>query len=1265
MPRSADYYQNQNQSPASLPVQSAPSYQSPLIVNSPAPAAPKPKDILHDPQAKAELDRATNRGFWSFFGEGLRDTITGQKFVGESDAEASQRLSQNWDDMSTWDKAKSWAGGSTTFVWNYAKSMPANIIKGGVNLAYDAAEAVDGASHAIFGTKQIVPESYDLANLYRNAKFSQDPIGWVLDRTNFLGGGGQVSGFRLTYREARDSVRNAAYIGPTSEKFGVDKFFGALMTTGKVIGDALIGNMIRQGVSGAFKPRATVVENLGTTQDIRPMTPDTLSQVKMKVSDLTGGKYKPTITFDQNANGVMVKIAPQASEAMGLKGNYALRFTPAGEGLVNADVIQLQNSVVSEGLNWLKGKFGSNNIVQTEMGPGVKVRSGLVKYDPGVITAAGDAPPEFLAAPKATAPQLAVPATAAALSPAANSAFIELQGLMRAEPGTQIPVTPEQATHPVVQELEKAGLISTEGGTVQMLQPTAPAGAPSPKLQVAQAGGALELGKEFQVPTVVQPPLKGFADAPITPQQMGQLTYLQQQRGIDSMTMFSINQAITGKNNLADLTQKQAFDLSETLRLFNQPELNVPMDSSVPSFLHPARYWVDPGIYYGVENGYRLANQLNKQMDAADQNMLGKYADPKYVEERRMITNYAEGNSDAILKNPTLDEATKAELMKIGDAVKEKFVKLFEEGNLQAETYLGQYIPHIKKLSDIMTRFKDLENIPELKPFFEFMRKGGDTPLEDDIATIMRVYNKAFTVNKFLREPFNAAKEKMQQMSPAERRAHADYLQEKLGYQGQMEQYVQKWGLGLSKLSGGAIKPKSLMGLVNWAMKNSYAATLGFRPMAVFSQLVQAMVMNYAEFGNDMWHGFGKLLDSKATEEFRASGFLPERGVQEDPGVTDMSALQKTGNAIVGAYDKLQDFSLKGFSWGDRIGRQSAYFNTLKRFNDNWQLFQKGQISYGDFEKNISMSGYSPALQGIVRSKLMKNTAESIKEARDLLTMQTLDSNFVPSRKGTESRAFYGLKGRTGLQFASYPFEMAHTIGDWIKRSQWDKLIRFLAMSTLIKRSADDVGINAKNALIFGSFASAPVGPLANAAFELLKIPFTKFSDEIDASWKNVADALTNYGGIATGVLADRIKMFKYSMDMYQKGHPQPDPTDPKKRFGIYSDASGKLKQTVTFGDLLKYGLNIPLSSTEDWSQRVSQETNATNARNKKIDEAVKAFVKGDYEKFNQIVVDNQLPISDLQTKIQSYDVPLDRRLYDRMPIDLKMRFYPLFFPNQ
>ena len=804
------------------------------------------------------------------------------------------------------------------------------------------------------------------------------------------------------------------------------------------------------------------------------------------------------------------------------------------------------------------------------------------------------------------------------------------------------------------------------------------------------------LRQKVEMPSSMAKPIKGFENSMVTEKQVNQVLDLKADKELSDITLQAISKVVTGKNNIYDLTQKEAYDVSEAMRL-------MPGEGTIAGgdwqffmrpWTHPARYWMEAAereigvpvyseVFLPIETGGRLMNVFSERWQDAARNAFGKYAKPNYVEERRAITDYIEGNKKSITENPALDEKTKADLLIIGDWLQEQYKLLFKDIGISSERFFGYYSPKIRKLGGINQLYKSDELPLEIKPFYEFEREGDLAPLEDDALALFDIYTRAVGKKTYMHDPLENAKKIVEKMDDGSvKRSTNAYLQEKLGYAGKGEEYLNKVGESLSQKTSGFIPKDITKQLFDTAMTTSYAGALGLpRVMPIFRNAIQVLLTTYPDLGPQFFaEGVKRFFAEGGLQKVKDKGFLVKMGV---PYGAELSA--ETGRGVIGRsvdlYKNLNQFTMKPYGWTDELTRGVTYHGVEARFENYWQAFRDGKIDYTEFERGINMDGFNPTLQKVLRQKFGQNTPEALEEAKDLMAMDILDSTQFPYRKGSESRIFYGLKGKAGLQFGQWTAEYVFTLKSWIARGQWQKLIRWMGMGSAVKRSVEDTfnidvskWVNAPEDIIMGIFGGGnigaagpfsgfplgPIGKMTASAIAGFNSAMTGMTDEVNKHWQDIFRSMQIYGGVLTGVGATKIKDFTQSIKRYEAGMAvSPDPAKP---FGIWS-STGKIIRWVDFTTLTKVLLGFDDPEGYEQSERIGRIKKESVEYTNHINQAMNFLVDGNFKKFDQTVQKYNLLIPDLASKMKSYQTPLDQRIFEQMPMELKVKYFNAFYP--
>jgi len=260
----------------------------------------------------------------------------------------------------------------------------------------------------------------------------------------------------------------------------------------------------------------------------------------------------------------------------------------------------------------------------------------------------------------------------------------------------------------------------------------------------------------------------------------------------------------------------------------------------------------------------------------------------------------------------------------------------------------------------------------------------------------------------------------------------------------------------------------------------------------------------------------------------------------------------------------------------------------------------------------------------------------------------------------------YGLAGKMGLQFAQWSWEYLFTLKSWAARGQWEKLIRWYGIASAINKSVkESTNVSVSKWVGSGPFSGFPLGPIGKMGSEfvgMINSAATGMNDEVNENWKNITNSMKIYGGVLTGVGAQKIGDFWQSIKRYEAGNtPSTDP-DPNKKFGIWS-TTGRLIRWVDFSELLMTLFGFESQSGKEQSERISRAKKDELKYKAKLDEGMNALIDGDYDKFDKIMTKNDIMMPDINAKIKSYVIPLDQRIFEKLPLPLKDKYFNAFYP--
>jgi len=808
-----------------------------------------------------------------------------------------------------------------------------------------------------------------------------------------------------------------------------------------------------------------------------------------------------------------------------------------------------------------------------------------------------------------------------------------------------------------------------------------------PNASVATAE-AEALGVE-KIQSAMSGPLKGFSDKPVTADQVTQVMDMAKSKKIPEDAIGTLSSVLNGKGNLNELTQQEAFDLSESIRSIettkNSSSTDFDFSGINRSQVTQARRWMAAAeqearlhgksipvyseVWWPMTHGKQVADaSMSRFLEKTRDEVWGKYAQDSYTEERRLVTAYRKGDQSAILKNETLDDTTKKELVRIAEWY-DKFYDTAAADKVAgttSEKWLHFYSPEIAKGKGVNIYSKNEDLKSEMKSFYQFEREGSLLPLEDDAMILGEVYANAWYRIKNMKPAYDHAVGLIEKFPTNIRKGSEDYIKESLGMKSDLETDLISIGEKLASRSKGFLPADITQKTLRLLMDNSYVGAMA-RIDVPLRQSIQ-IFMNYVDFGSEYaTQGFGAFLkDPKASVKYaRDNGWLVNQKKyygSSDQGSFGSGAVGKTLDAYTGLGNKL----MTPANAPDTIGRAIAVQSSELRFNENWGKLSSGEISYEEFEKNIDMSSFHPTVQDTIRQKLHGKKEADIIEARDLMTRDIIDRTQFPYRKGETARVQYGLGGKMGLQWTSWTFELANGTRDMIARKDWAKLARFVGFQVNLKRSVEDTyNVDITNWLMnpinLVESQLGPAGKMVTDVIGMMNGAARGYEEEVNANYKDFSNALKLYGGLATGVQAQKFKNYWRSINEYEAGVIQSP--DPDKPFRIFSD-TGKVKNWVNFWDLTMNAAGFrSVELTED-SEAISRAKEGQIDKQTKYGEAINALVQGDTKGFEKIVTENELDMANLSGRLDSYNTPLKQRVYDDLDAGLKLKYYKLFYPS-
>jgi len=784
-----------------------------------------------------------------------------------------------------------------------------------------------------------------------------------------------------------------------------------------------------------------------------------------------------------------------------------------------------------------------------------------------------------------------------------------------------------------------------------------------------ELGAAVEEGaRDKALQSVIPKPLKGFEKAPVTESQVGHLTDIVAVNGIDGEVAQAVMRSVTGKAAVGELTQAEYVTVSRTFAAMDKMNMvsdSLPGVNPLGQYLSPQRKWMRAyeeksggavplysEAYVPMEDAMRARKIFRDQHRLDSREIFGKYAEPSYAEERRLLKSYMEGDTDAVMKNPALDATTKSELATIADRMRAKYDALGPAFGIESEYFLQNYQPHIQNIGGIYQLYKDAKGIPKEMTFFAEKKRVGSLSVQvDDALALFDIYlnagsNKVF-VNPAL-ERINAFGDAL----PATlKESLKEYVGEKLGYAGKVEEYVNRIAPELNRRLGTDLPPDLGRQLTQTIMDTTYAGALGIRPAAVVRNLLQAPFMTYPRLGPRFYaQAVAKALTKEGQTE------LVRRGMSVDLGLPYGEELTKEitlGGRARTAHRNVTQGVLKPYALADIINRATTFWQGKAIWDDAMTRYRSGKITWDQFEQAADFQAMSPIDRNVMRKALVAGDEDA---AFNHYIRDIMDDTQFPYRRGAGARVTYGFAGRVLTQFSQWNTEFAHTIGSWVRTGQWDKMIRFSAAAYATQRTLEttlgvDVtnwtGLNVLNptASPFLQFAGEVVGLVQN----LRDNNRQAMNDNRDALIRQ-AKAL----GIPGGVQGIRVGNFWKSVNAGP---------DAEGKYPVYS-ANGTLNYRADFNDLWWDVLwNFPSKDLQAKREVTKGMRNAQEDYSQAKRRALELYQQQKYDDANKLV--EQFGIKIGPGDFKAYYIPYDQRLFDNLPASMKAQFAPRVYPAQ
>lgn len=1049
-------------------------------------------------------------------------------------------------------------------------------------------------------------------------------------------------------------------------KSGAGPVAASLNAVSLAAGDISISASLGEAFQAVYAPKKIApVGAVMETAPIEQVIEASQTKVQRLLKKESTSEYKP--------------LPPEIAKKYGGNvDNTYFKVTPAGTDSVELAVVQTREGLIPGIKGFVKNKFGkTEKVYEGDLGREVKLESQIIKIQPGAamgrkITTTREVPVD--------------------VQQEAASIFGELETSM---PGTRFAVgeTGEwsgvKSTFPdwLPSELRSNKLFDSFENKISGLGET---GAEKIKFtkkenqlfevireRIAKNTGrqATDIFKEdlfsevqtitirkklaTELPSLLEKPLKGMADKPVTQQQISHLGDLAIVNKLDPAMSDMLMKVLTGKNVAGELTQAEYVSLAKTLSLFDTaikyaPEAGIV--SSIGRIFSPQRHWMRSleqstgiplysDIYVPMEDAMRIRNVFRNSYRNEAREIYGKYAKPGFSEERRLLKSYLEGDESVITENSVLNAATKKDLIVIAEKMRPLWDKLGEEFGVPRDVFLKNYQPHIQNIGGVYQLYKSGSEMSASYGFFAKLKRKGSLDVQvDDSLALFDIYVNAGSNSKFVSPVLERVSAMGKTLPGSLKKSVTSYVQEKMGYAGGLEEAVDKLGYNLNRRLGTNLPPDVGRQLTNIILDTVYSGGLS-SPASWFRNFFQYDILVYPRLGPKFYASAAKKAVTKAgIDEVRQAGFLVDLGVPYGTELAeDITLAGKLGNY----YRKVSQTVIKPFSLADNVVRTRTYFQGKYIFEDVINRYNAKKISWTQAEKELDLSSFGSADQNIIRQKLVKGDTKGAfnQYIRDIID----DTNF-PYRRGSSSRITYGLTGKLGTTFMQWPIEFAHTMGRWASTGQWDKIIRWYAASSAIKRTLQDTfGWDFTRSVYLGPFdpSFSPFVQAGLNAFEALQATWRDNASLLEESKDALTRTLKTLG-MPAGVEIQNIRRFWYS---YNKG-----PQGPDGQYGIYDDR-GRLRYYADFSELWSQLFGFPtvkkVSEAEKQKQMVNAQFEYSNVKKRVLE----MYQREDYDKANELISEYGIQIN--SSDFDQYYIPLTQRTWNALPASLKAKFLP------
>lgn len=761
-------------------------------------------------------------------------------------------------------------------------------------------------------------------------------------------------------------------------------------------------------------------------------------------------------------------------------------------------------------------------------------------------------------------------------------------------------------------------------------------------------------------------PLKGFENKVITDNQVQHLFDISKVNGIDPVVQDTVTRTLTGKRVLGELSQKDYVDVAQTLARLNGSGKYIAdargILPDIESYASPTRYWMREvegrtGVpvytdgYYAMENAARLAkiSESANLGQLLDDPIIQKYMSPKFIEERRLVRAYREGNTEAIIGNTKLTAEVKGDLIKAAKIFDDYYAKVGPDVGVPVDIFLNQYSPHISDIGGKFQLYKGDAGLPAKAGFFaKEKRTGSLATLIDDEWSLAEIYTRAGYKAKYYDPIFKRMNEYHGQLTPEAQKRFTSYVQEKLGYAGQFEKFMDSVSDTMNKKFGWNLPPDMARVANNQIMNTMYSSAMS-QPATWMRNAFQYPTLGYSYWGGKfMGPAIKRAWSKEGIDEFLKSGMNVDLGV---PFGEELTKTATAAGRVSTGYRGVTQSILKPNAFVEVRNRASMYFQTKMIFDDAVSRYNAGKITWAQAEKELGVNTLNVADQNIVRNSLVKG---DLKAAFENIVTNALDDTQFPYRRGASSKFSYGMLGHDLMAFTQWPTEYIHTAGKWLATGQMDKLLRLFASSvTITNAMKESAGFDFSRSFGLQPLTNLSLSPIAKTVSSGLSAIYNFVQGNEQALEENLR-VLSQEKKLAfpAGLEISNLKNMMKSLNAGPNNAGE---------YPVYR-SDGSLYYYAPFRDIFWMGMGFPTIEKvrqADLQTRAKKEQRSYSNLKKQV---LELYQEGRYEEANNIMVENQIQIS--SADFMKYYIPLNQRTFQGLPASLKQKFINDVYPQ-